>query len=277
MLNAVIITGQLRTFDKIFKSLIDSIIIPNNATVFLCCETDDHYTLHTLLNTFPNIKFGGVMVTSSFRNEEFNAILTMIKQSNRNGLSDKIFERARKADGINWHYNYVESSGTILQYYQFWKIWSVLLDYERTHNCKFDNVVRTRTDIFINKTINMNNVFEEGGYINELYINDTLVKTSVYYDDLINNIDKPDDTIITLGEEQVWIGKRTLFDRLAQIVFHYGLWDSGHSFSFNSETNFHEFCRYNNIYHVGIKEKQWPMFFYNSLEIHKYLFGIYRV
>ena len=277
MLNAVIITGQLRTFDKILKSLIDSIIVPNNATVFLCCETDDHHTLQKLLNTFPNIKFGGVMVASSFRNEEFNAILTMIKQSNRNGLSDKIFERARKADGINWHYNYVESSGTILQYYQFWKIWSVLLDYERTHNCKFDNVVRTRTDIFINKTINMNNVFEEGGYINELYINDTLVKTSIYYDDLINNIDKPDDTIITLGEEQVWIGKRTIFDRLAQIVFHYGLWDSGHSFSFNSETNFHEFCRYNNIYHVGIKEKQWPMFFYNSLEIHNYLFGIYRV
>ena len=272
MLNAVIITGQIRTFDKIINSIVDNIIIPNDAIVFICCETINKDDVLDLFNK-SMIKIGGIIVSSSFRNEEFNAILTMIKQSNRNGLSDKVFERARIADGINWNYNYVESSGSILQYYQFWKIWSILLEYERTHDCKFENVIRTRTDIFINKKINMNNVFEEEGYINGLYVNESLVENSIYYDKCINNIDKPDDTVITLGTEQVWIGKRHVFDRLSQIIFHYGLWDSGQNCSFNSETTFHEFCKHHNIYHIGIQEKTWPVYFYGT-EDSKYLFGI---
>ena len=276
MENAVIITGHLRTFESVMASINDSIIQPNNAVVFICCETDDYTKLQEILNTFPLIKIGGIITASSFRNDEFNAILTMTKTSQRKGLSDAVFERARNADGLNWSINYIETSGSLLQYYQFWKIWQILLAYERTHKCKFENIIRTRTDIFINKPINMQNVFEEDGYINTLYKQDAFVKNSVYFDKLINSISHPDDTIITLGNEQVWFGNRCVFNRIAHIVFHYGLWDSGHSFSFNSETAFHEFCKNHNIYHIGLEEKNWPVYFYNDTEKKTFLFGICR-
>jgi len=277
VLNAVIITGQIRTFEKILKSLVENIVVPNNAVVFICCETDNKENLDKILNKYPEINIGGIITEPSFRNGELNSILNMIIKSNRKGLSHEVFERARKADGINWNINYIETSGTIIQYYQFWKIWHVLLEYERKNKCKFENIIRTRTDVFISKKINISNVFEEGGYIQNLYNKSMLVDNSIYFDKLTNIIHKPCDTIITLSTEQVWIGKRTVFDCLSNILFHYGLWDSGHSFSFNSETNFHEFCKNYNIYHIGIQEKEdWPLYFYGNDDVNKYLFGICR-
>jgi len=275
--NAVIITGNLRSFDKIIKSLIDSIIIPNNAIVFICCETEKKEDLYNILNAYPEINIGGIITEITFRNEEFHSILNMIKSSNRKGLMHEVFERAQKTDGTDWNINYIETSGSVIQYYQFWKIWNTLLQYERNNNCKFENIIRTRTDMFINKKINISNVFEEGGYIQNLYDNSLLEENKIYYDKLTKVINNPYDTVITLAIEQVWIGKRTVFDRLSNIIFHYGLWDSGHSFSFNSETNFHEFCKNYNIYHIGIQEKNYPVYFYNMKDSMNYLFGICKI
>ena len=277
VLNAVIITGQIRTFEKILKSLVENIVVPNKAVVFICCETDNKENLDKILNKYPEINIGGIITEPSFINEEFNSIVNMIITSGRKGLSPKVFERAQKVDGINWNINYIVTSGTIVQYYQFWKIWHILLEYERKNNCKFENIIRTRTDVFISKKINISNVFEEGGYIENLYNKSMLLDNSIYFDKLTNIIYKPCDTIITLATEQVWIGKRTVFECLSNILFHYGLWDSGNSFSFNSETNFHEFCKNYNIYHIGIQEKEdWPLYFHENDDVNKYLFGICR-
>ena len=58
ILNAVIITGQIRTFEQILKSLVTNIILPNNAIVFICCETDSKEELYKILYTYPEIKIG---------------------------------------------------------------------------------------------------------------------------------------------------------------------------------------------------------------------------
>jgi hypothetical protein len=259
-MNAVIITGQYRSFDKILPNLIKNVIEPNNCIVFIClegsCQVKDF-----------KIKVGGIIVEPTFRNSEFQEILNMVR--NRQGLSSDVFERSRKADGINWHYSYVEQSGSILQYYQFWRIWQKVLEYERDNKIKFENVIRTRTDIYISKPINVSNVFT--GYINELYSEKKLVETSKYFDDLI-----PDYEVITLGEEQVWISKRENFNILSQLIFHYGLYDSGFPFAFNSETQFHQFCKHHGLKHIGIKEKEWPMYCSSIEEAEKYLFVIAR-
>jgi hypothetical protein len=264
-MNAVIITGQHRSFDKILPSLIKNIIEPNKCIVFIClegtCEIGDL-----------TVNVGGIIIEPTFRNLEFQAILDMTRNSNRPGLSTEVFERSRKADGINWIYSYVEQSGSILQYYQFWKIWQKVIEYESKHNIKFENIIRTRTDIHISKPINISKVFE--GYIGNLYSENKLIQSSKYFDDLDCIIDK--NTVLTLGEEQVWISKRDNFNLLSQIIFHYGLYDSGFPFAFNSETQFHQFCKHHNLKHIGIKEKDWPMYSSSFEDANKYLFVIAR-
>jgi len=264
-MNALVITGQYRSFDKILPSLIKNIIEPNNCIVFICLEGSCQ--IEAL-----DITIGGIIIEPTFRNSEFQAILDMIRNSKRPGLSPEVLERSRRADGINWQYSYVEQSGTILQYYQFWRIWQKVLQYEREHHIKFENIMRTRTDIHIDKPINISNVFT--GYIGELYSNNKLFESSKYFDDLTSNTDN--NTIITLGTEQVWISKRQNFIMLSQIIFQYGLYDSGLPFSFNSETQFHQFCKYHGLNHIGIQEKEWPVYSSSLEESQKYLFTIAR-
>lgn len=269
MSNAILITGKLRTFDKIIDSIYESIIAPNNAVVFLACETDDPASVDITLSRFPALQIGGILCQQTFRNDdEFKAILTMIKTANRPGISPQVFERAKKADGLDWHYDYLESSGTILQYYQFWKIWNVLLDYEQSHQCKFENIIRTRTDIFINHPISMDNIFETNGHIHQLVLRNVLHTETLPI---------TTDTVVTLGPEQVWIGKRRVFDKLCTIIFHYGLLDPGTPFAFSSEVQFHEFCKHHGLDHIIICEKNWPVYFYPDKDVNlAFLFGILR-
>jgi hypothetical protein len=269
-MNAIIITGQYRSFDNIFESIVKNIIEPNNCIVFICIEGT--CKIQDILNRYPSVKIGNIIVESTFRNIEFQSILHMIRNSNRPGLSPEVFERSRRADGINWQYSYVEQSGTILQYYQFWRIWQKVLEYERKNSIKFDNVMRTRTDIYLSKPINISIVFD--GYIRELYSSQKLVESSKYFDDIVDDINH--STVVTLGEEQVWISRRDNFNMLSQLIFHYGLYDSGFPFAFNSETQFHQFCKHHNLKHIGIKEKDWPMYSSSLEQAEKYLFVIAR-
>jgi hypothetical protein len=273
-MNAVVITGQFRCFDRVFKSLVSNIIIPNNAVVFICCEVDDPTRITRLLETYPEVKVGGALLGPSFRDQQFNSILHMIKTSGRKGVSNEVFERSKRHDGINWSFSYLEGSGTIIQYYQFWKVWSMVLDYERANKVKFTNIMRTRTDTQITRSVNLANVFEDGGYVKKLYTNDKLVVSSSYFENLSTDVD--DDTLVTLGHEQVWIGKHATFDKLSNIIFEYGIYDSGLHSAFNSETQFHQFCKKRNIKHLGILEKDWPLYTFSQQEVDKYLFSIER-
>jgi hypothetical protein len=265
---AIIITGQLRSIETIFQSIVEHLVTPNNGVLFFACEVDDPSRLKALLNKYPDANVGGILCEKTFRNLEFNSILQMIKNSNRAGLSEEVFQRSRKADGINWQYSYVESSGTILQYYQFWKVWHLVLEYERKNSMKFSHCVRTRTDITISRPIDVTNVFSNID-INTLKLESIYFRTPKLEYDLEN-------TVITLGHEQVWIAKRSVFDRLSMIVFHYGYWDSGLTCAFNSEFTFDQFCKHFNIYHIGIEEKGWGLYSYSHADSKKWLISVCR-
>lgn len=267
MQTAVIITGQPRSLDVLLPSILETLVVPNKGILFFCCETDETY-LRCILDKYPDIHIGGILCQPTFRTSEFNSILDMIRTSNRAGLSEEVFERSRKSDGINWHYSYVEQSGSILQYYQFWKIWRVVLEYERKNCIKFSHCIRTRTDISISTPIDVTNVFKN------IKI-ESLNQESRYFDKPKLEY-MPQDTIITLGHEQVWIGERSLFDRLSTIIFYYGYWDSGFPFAFNSESTFHQFCKHNNIYHIGIEETGWPLYTFSSEDSKKWIFSVCR-
>jgi hypothetical protein len=178
----------------------------------------------------------------------------MIENSNRPGLTEEVFSRS------NFSFEYLKNSGSILQYYQFWKIWFKVLEYEKLNNMKFTNCIRSRPDVFFGKKFILDDFYNEQK-LKDLFeeYNCDLLEENHYRDKSIFNIDM-ENTIITYAVELVWFGRRSVFDKLSQILFHYGLWDSGQPFSFNSETTFHQFCKHFNIYHLMMMEKEWPMY-----------------
>jgi hypothetical protein len=267
MKSAIAVTGQFRTLETTFPFILNNIVIPNNGTLFIL--TDDYDKLNELLSKYPKCKIGGILCKKTFIDDEYRSIFNMIKTSNRAGLTEDVFERSRKSDGINWQFSYLENSGSVLQYYQFWKIWNLVVKYEREHNIKFTHCVRTRTDIMITKPITVDNIFKT------VDIKTLILDSGCYHNSPSIDYDI-DDTLVTLGTDHTWIGTRNTLDKLSNLIFYYGYWDSGFPFSFNSETTLHQFCKNFNITHIGIIEKNWPLYTYSNDEAMKWLFSVVK-
>jgi hypothetical protein len=280
MKTALILTGQIRTFNNTIKKLYDNIIEPNNVVAFIATEVETPEELiNVIRSNIPNVEIGGIIAVPTFRTPEFASIMNMIESSNRPGLSHAVFERSMKADGIPWSIDYVRDSGTVIQYYQFWKIWKHVLNYERHNNVVFTHCIRSRPDIYINEKIELSNDDFLGNPNIKAKYNDNkleLRSPNGYFLPLNKELNSKFHILWTLGNEQVWIGNRSTFDILSNLVFEFGSWDSGHPFSFNSETQFHQFCKHHNIQHKAVIEKEWPMNFCSEESLEPWIFGIYR-
>lgn len=72
------------------------------------------------------------------------------------------------------------------------------------------------------------------------------LKKEVVLPDLLYNLNHQ-NYLWVLGQNQVWIGKRHVFDKLYPLVFFYGSYMIDDPFTFNSETQFKEYCKSKNI------------------------------
>lgn len=234
MRTAVLITGQVRTIDRTRTLLQRNLIEPNNATLFLACEGDPRL----------DGEIGGADIRDSFRCPEFNAFITVVWSSARPGLLQKVFDRSNEG----WSIEYVFTSGTLLQYYQVWKAWMLLLDYEKKHSMKFDVVVRCRPDSLITEKLDLSTVLSS----------DELTCRSLGSERIRRSLVPiggcTDRAVITLGAEQFWVARRDVFALLGPMVFTYGCWDSGSKCAFNSESYFEEFCRMNHLPYWSFSE-----------------------
>jgi hypothetical protein len=151
--------------------------------LFLCFEINNgnDTELHEYLKLYPNLKIGKILTAKTFRTNEYSYILDTI--STRPAVTEEVFKRAIQKElsndvNIYWSFDYLRCSGSILQYYQFWKIWQYVIEYELENNMKFDNVVRSRSDIFINKPVldDMYNI------VKDMYENNLLQPVNSYAD-----------------------------------------------------------------------------------------------
>lgn len=274
MKTAILLTGQIRTFQQTLPEFYKHVILPNknNCIVFIACEESDHTKLIDLLQPY-DIPIGCMLIYPTFRTKEYNDILQHVLRNPC--LQPNIFERAEKADGLKWTefgLKYVMNGGSILQYYQLWKLWPYVVEYERKNGIRFDFCMRTRMDILYNRDICLDQPF--------YYIyRDHHLKMDVRYFDS-NDISELDQEtgphIITFGMEIVWFGKREFFEKMTDIVYHYGEWDVGQPFAFNSEHAFQQYCRVLGIRHYGFLESDFPLYIYDKGEIHDHVMVILK-
>lgn len=259
MRTAVLFTGQQRTLSRVLPLLKRNLLDRNNVTLFFACEGSDE-----LLTMFDGYEIGGSLVLPSFRTEEFGCILGML--SGRPSLTEEVFDRARKADGLAWTIDYVKNSGTVLQYYQLWKAYCLMLAYEKKHGLRFDVCVRGRLDMLLTEPLNLSSVLklydteEDARSLgSQRMASCTRIIKSDSYEHPRGTY--PTSRIVwTLGHEQCWICKRDLFDVFGPMVFSYGTFPSNNTFAFNSETFFHETCKNHSVVHYVFMEDDNPIF-----------------
>jgi hypothetical protein len=281
-------TGGLRTLSQIFAYFHKNVLSVNKYTLFIACETDNPDKLFEILGSYPDLNLGAVIHTRSFREEpQYQAIERMIETSDRPGVRQEVYKRATAADacGTNWLAigpGFIKSSGSIIQYYQVWKLWQHVLAYERAHpDVKFTHCMRTRCDIIFNEPIRITDTFTQSNpwydkYQSELRIDNGSSRYHHTTNELASVSLQSKDYVITFCVDLVWMARRQTFDKLSQIIYHYGLWDSGHPFSFNSETTFHEFCVNHNVHHYGITEANFPLYAHSMEDTRNHIMIILR-
>jgi hypothetical protein len=254
--------GGERSIAKTIENLKANILEPNRPVLFFACETE---TPDTLLQRFDGFEIGGSVLLPSFRTSEYSHILSMCLE--RPGTSEAVFRRAREADGLAWDSSYLINGGTILQYYQLWKAWGLLLAYERKHAMKFDVCVKWRLDMFVSKPLVFANIPTSGSEtqmrsMGNPYMQDNPRRdTNPHYEHAYGT--PFDDNIVwSFGHEQVFLTKRKNFEVFGSMVFWFGVWDSGGPFAFNSETFFHQMCIQNQLVHWIFLECTNPLFTY---------------
>ena len=235
---AVLFTGQERSLRRTIRLLKRNLLEPNDAVVFLACESDDPARMASY---FQGSHYGGSCILQTFRTPEFQSFMQMLDLSDRPALRQSVFDRSTEG----WGMHYLHSSGTVLQYYQLWKAWLMLLDYEAANNMKFDVIVRCRPDCLLTEKLDLSKLTTTS---------DEVTCRCMGVDRIRNAIQATghpwgDKVVWTLGQEQFWVAKRDTFALLGSMLFTFGYWDDGSKYAFNSECFFEQFCKMNHITH----------------------------
>lgn len=245
MKTAIFFTGQMRSLARTSALLRKNLIEPNDVVLFAAVESHESpaSVAASLLANLGPIIIGGLLVQPTFRTPEFQTILQLV--ANRPATPPEVM-------------GYLSSSGSILQYYQLWKAWDLLLHYEKTSGIRFDMCVRARFDLLLTERIRVTDHPLDTTRIQALREQGRAFESSSYYD---GPSTEKDCTVWTLGCEQVWFARRDLFAQLASMVFQYGRWlNPNCAGPHSSEAFFHEFCKAQGWAHVGFQELGNPIF-----------------
>jgi hypothetical protein len=229
MRTAVIVNGQERGLRRTVNLLKKNLLMPNDAVMFLACESGNAALTAAY---FQGAHYGGSMILPSLRDTEFNAFMQFLESSGRPAITPEAFTRS----GEPWSMSYLHGSGTVIQYYQVWKAWQMILDYERTNNMRFDVVVRCRPDSILTERLDLSLPYFGSERIRSRQLGSS-------------DVTLRDNNVVTFGQEQFWVARRDVFALLGPMVFTYGTWDSGGLYPFNSESFFSQFCKANHISH----------------------------
>ena len=273
---AIIFTGLLRTFDRTYLNILNKLITPNNATVFLMCDSER--TVGDLSQDAQSKwgHCGGVMVQHG-RSSEFKNLIDYLLKTQPQLQPDKFLDFFPAP--------VLCAGGSILEYYQFSKGHEVMLEYERKHDVRFEVVIRSRLDIIFGNDIGILDFFNlrpDSHTIPEFPAEGLLSDSWTYFRNLGNaaiaecgNHSPPSDHVPaiqiqppadieeaisssrylwTLGHNQVWIGRREPMDQLSFLCHSYGKYDSRLPVSYNSESQFVLFCYHHNIQHLRLPE-----------------------
>lgn len=265
MKNAILIVGGERTISRTIANLRRNLLEPNRPVLFFALETDNP---ERVLKYFDGFEIGGSLLLPTFRNSEYHHIQSMCME--RPAFAEETYIRAMNTDGICWSRDYPMNSGVIIQFYQLWKAWCLLLEYERKHRMKFDFCVKWRLDMLLTYPLVFADIPDFGTEDEMRSMGNPHMKEHVnpekkdgYYEHGYGHRVK-DNIVWSFGPDQIFMAKRKNFEALGNMILYHGMWDSGGPFPFNGESFMHQFCEHNQLLHWVFREKDWPMYAYST-------------
>lgn len=275
---AILFTGAYRTLDRTHIFIRKQLLEPNDATSFIFCQTNkSNDEFYILMKQRWGPYFGSSVAVESTRTSEYNNLLKYLLET-----KPAISEQEMNKFGFTQHY--FSSGGAILEYFQFLKVYQMMLEYERIHDVHFDIIIRSRLDVVLNEPLLIGSFFEHcnepllNNYGEEIYIrslgnehiarliSQKKIKSYHYFDSFPSNDSNSNENHLPSNDPNeimkkihtkdylwtfycnwLWIGKRHVMDKLYPLVFFYGSYDVNKFHNFNPEIQYYEYCKNHNI------------------------------
>lgn len=145
---AVFYTGSLRTFESTLDPFINHLLKPNqsNIHVFACLQND---------KAKPN-----AMVASYLEDRLGKDVVKSIEWTDLKDpfYQDWMFRRVENLPIENIWKDYLKTSGTVLEYTQFYKCFQAMSQQSLFQGWEYDYVVRLRTDVVVAHPIDFSNI-----------------------------------------------------------------------------------------------------------------------
>ena len=286
MKGALLISGQLRTFDKCFSNIYDNVILPNDFDVFLFIDSrseDIPEHIFNIINKNSCIK--KVEFMNSSDNREFSVELENIM--NKKSLVDLIIKDNCNISSIQY---YLRNGGSILEYYQFLKCYKIMEEYEKIENINYGFVMRGRFDMAFSEKFDIINFYKN--VLPNLIIsnkekevepehmgchkedcnrrfeitNNFSGQLSFMFRHMIDtgNIKSNKSCIFSVRGNQIWAGLRDDMNILKNLIYKYGDYDNNDGRQWDSECHFHNFITRNGLVHIDYYRAQDALVFTNK-------------
>ena len=137
---AIFYTGLFRTFEKTYKYLFENVLLNDECHIFACIDKADEDKKEILEE-----KLGKHLKTICFV-EKYN-------EEMRDIWNNHVFLALNGKVHHSWIDYLLHRSGSVFEYYQLYKCYQNMIEYENENNIKYDYVLRIRLDMIINQKI----------------------------------------------------------------------------------------------------------------------------
>lgn len=260
---AICFTGEVRTFERTWKTILDHVIAPNRADVFVhCSRTAYKSPIPFAPDTFERV-WGHHVKDVRFWNEDDEREHQLLRDralSARPGTAAGVFDRTHPANR-----DYLVRSGTLYEYTEILKCAQLLVAYERAHQFRYDVVIRARLDTVFIDPFEVTSFFESDladvqdvvRYVQCLGNAKLLRNCRETNGDLAELLRTQVDSsplelpmVHTLRKNVIWIANRAAFELLYPLIRVYGDYDDGTPYAWDSESQFAQHARRCGLVHI---------------------------
>ena len=283
---ALLLTGELRTLERTQQTILANLIIPNNASVFIHAENKSYdQTTKTELSVFTQYWGNHVkaaMFLSAVEQREYKYILDYLWNCKAK-ISETVFKAKTPVNR-----EYLRNSGTIIEYYQIWKCYQLMRDYEKQQGQQFDLIIRSRLDAIFTLPLICANYYAPSASVADLSQTElfrwiqcfgqpqmmahgdppeakfcqALVQSKAWQnyrqDRNLGQLVASLPMVHCFRRNVVWVAARELVTKIAPLIYHFGDYDNGDPYSWNSENQFQSHLLEHNMiwsdYHPEVQE-----------------------
>jgi hypothetical protein len=254
---AILYTGELRTFKKtiiLFVKNILDILDKQNCHVFATVQPTSYGKYVENIDEY----------ISLFIDKMQNSLKSLEILDKNDGEWLKIKQQSidiLKSKGLSEGWiNYLSNSGSMIEYYQMYKSYQKMVDYEKQNNTRFDFVIRFRTDTIWTKPLDLS-------WYNNLELSNisNISNMSSIFTDVENKhgksfiIPNSQKFILTFRENVIYMCPRDIIDDISILGITYGIYKDfeNNDYWFNAESQFRGILIKNNISYfdfMGVEE-----------------------